>query len=284
MRNATPWQASALSWLLPAVLVLSAGCVQSLLYYPDRILYDTPSRVGLKYEQVAFASRDGTRLAGWFVPATGHADPTYARGTVIHYHGNAQNLSAHWRFVEWLPERGFNVFVFDYRGYGASEGSPEPKGVFEDSDSALNYLRSRVDIDPGRLLVFGQSLGGANAIAVVGSGNRAGVKAIAVEGTFFSYSSVAGDRLFGVGALMDDTYSPDRYVARLTPLPFLLLHGTDDRVVPYAHAERLLARANEPKRLIAVQGGGHTEALTSRFGTRYREAVVEFFDAALSAR
>jgi len=255
-----------------------------LLYHPDRILYDTPVRAGLKYEQVVFPSRDGTRLVGWFIPATAYADPRNARGTVIHYHGNAQNLSAHWQFVEWLPKRGFNVFVFDYRGYGASEGSPDPKGVFEDSDSALNYLRSRTDVDPEKLLVFGQSLGGANAIAVVGSGNRAGVRAIAIEATFASYSSIASDKLSGAGALMDDTYSPDRYVAKLAPLPLLLLHGTEDLVIPYAHAEKLFAKAKEPKRLITVKDAGHTEALTSRFGTTYHEIMVEFFDSALSDR
>lgn len=284
MRKATRWWTSRLWWLFLPVVILLAGCVQSLLYYPDRVLYDTPTRAGLKYEQVVFPSRDGTRLVGWFIPATAYADPKNARGTVIHYHGNAQNLSAHWQIVEWLPKRGFNVFVFDYRGYGASDGSPEPRGVFEDSDSALNYLRSRKDIDPDKLLVFGQSLGGANAIAVVGSGNRTGVKAIAIEATFVSYSSIASDKLSGAGVLMDDTYSPDRYVAKLAPLPFLLLHGTNDPVIPYAHAEKLFAKANEPKRLITVNGGGHTEALSSRFGTIYREIVVEFFDSALSAR
>jgi len=282
MRKAMRWWTNRLWWLILPVVILLAGCVQSLLYYPDRVLYDTPTRAGLKYEQVVFPSSDGTRLVGWFIPAPAYADSRNARGTVIHYHGNAQNLSAHWQFVEWLPRRGFNVFVFDYRGYGASDGSPEPQGVFEDSDSALNYLRSRKDIDPDKLLVFGQSLGGANAIAVVGSGNRTGVKGIAIEATFVSYSSIASDKLSGAGVLMDDTYSPDRYVAKLAPLPFLLLHGTNDLVIPYAHAEKLFAKAKEPKRLITIKDAGHTEALSPRFGTTYQEMILEFFDSALS--
>src|SRR5262245_703487 len=183
------------------LLLALAGCASNFFYQPDRVLYGTPAQAGLKYEQVAFPSRDGTRLVGWFLPAAGYADPRNARGTVVHFHGNAQNLSAHWRYVEWLPRRGFNLFVFDYRGYGASEGSPDPKGVFEDSASALDYVRQRRDVDPGRLLVFGQSLGGANAIAVVGGGNRAGVKALAIEATFFSYSSIAADKVSGAGSL-----------------------------------------------------------------------------------
>jgi hypothetical protein len=265
-----------------AALLGLAGCAQSLFYHPDRVLYDTPARAGLKYEPVAFASADGTRLVGWFLPAAGYASPRNAKATVVHFHGNAQNMSAHWRFVEWLPRRGFNLFVFDYRGYGASAGSPEPKGVFEDSAGALDYVRQRLDVDPERLLVFGQSLGGANAIAVVGSGNRAGVKAVAIEATFYSYSSIASDKVSGAGVLMDDTYSPERFVAGLAPTPFLLLHGTADPVIPYAHAGRLLAKAGEPKRMVSVEGGAHADALTPRFGTQYQDLLIEFFDAALA--
>ena len=104
-------------------------------------------------------------------------DARQAKGTVVHFHGNAQNMSSHWQFVGWLARRGYNVFVFDYRGYGDSAGHAELQGVYADSHSALDYVRSRADVDPTRLLVLGQSLGGTNAIAVVGSGNRAGAEA-----------------------------------------------------------------------------------------------------------
>jgi len=221
-------------------LLLLTGCVQSAFYHPDRVLYDSPARLDLKFEQMTFASKDGTRLVGWFIPARGYADPKRAKGTVVHFHGNAQNMSAHWQFVDWLPQRGFNLFVFDYRGYGASQGSPEPKGVFEDSVAALDYVRARPDVDPRRLLVLGQSLGGTNAIAAVGSGERAGV----------------------------------------TPTPLLLLLGTADVVVPYSHSERLFAKAGEPKRLVRIEGGAHIEAFTPRFGGVYRELLIDFFDAA----
>ena len=91
----------------------------------------------------------------------------------------------------------------------------------------------RPDVDATRLLVFGQSLGGTNAIAAVGSGNRAGVRAIAIESTFFSYSSIASEKVIGAGSLADDTYSAERFVAALSPMPLLLLHGTADAVIPF---------------------------------------------------
>src|SRR4051812_22313310 len=96
-------------------------------YFPDRIKYDTPERARLAFEDVRFASADGTLLSGWFIPAIGEA-----KGTVVHMHGNAQNMTAHWGYAEWLPARGYNLFCFDYRGYGQSQGRPDPKGVFED--------------------------------------------------------------------------------------------------------------------------------------------------------
>lgn len=269
---------------LALLCLLLSACVSSPFYYPDRRLYSTPADAGLAFERVTFASQDGTQLAGWFIPATGYRDPKNTKGTVIQFHGNAQNMSAHWQFVSWLPQRGYNVFVFDYRGYGASQGSPEPKGVFEDSSAALSYLRSRPDIDPERLLVLGQSLGGTNAIAVVGAGNRAGVKGMAIESTFYSYSSIANDKFSGAGALVDDSYSADRYIGALAPIPLLLLHGTADPVIPYQHSLRLLDQAQAPKTMITVAGGGHIEALTERFGDTYRDAVLDFFEASLRAK
>ncbi|HKO87120.1 MAG TPA: alpha/beta hydrolase, partial [Burkholderiales bacterium] len=229
-----------------------------------------------------FISQDGTRLSGWFIPAKGYPNPKDAKGTVIQFHGNAQNMSAHWRFVEWLPQRGFNIFVFDYRGYGESEGSPEPKGVFEDSDAALTYLRSRADVDPERLLVFGQSLGGTNAIAVVGAGNRAGVKAVAIEATFFSYSAIAGEKVSGIGWLLDDTYSAKNYIAKIAPIPLLFMHGTTDAVIPYTHTTKLMELARQPKTLLRVEGAGHLEILTGRFGDRYQRELLHFFEDALA--
>jgi uncharacterized protein len=271
-----------IQWLATCVLgALLAGCISSPFYYPDRVVYSTPDSVGLPFEKVSFPSADGTLLTGWFIPAVGYPNPKNAKGTVVHFHGNAQNMTAHWRFVEWLPQRGFNVLVFDYRGYGASAGSPEPKGVFEDSNAALDYVRKRTDVDPTRLLVLGQSLGGTNAIAAVGAGNRVGVKAMAIDSTFYSYASIASDKIPGAGLLVSDTYSADRTIANLAPIPLLLLHGTADAVIPYAHSRRLYDKAREPKTLITVEGGGHIEAFTQRFGTRYQDAVVAFFEAAL---
>jgi len=271
-------------WQLPLaalLLFLLGGCVQSMFYYPDRVRYETPDALGLRYENVRFTSADGTRLSGWFIPAAGRADAKAAKGTVVHFHGNAQNMSSHWRFVAWLPAQDYNVFVFDYRGYGESDGAPEPRGVFEDSNAALDHVRARADVDASRLFVFGQSLGGTNAIAAVGSGNRAGVKAVAIESTFYSYRSIANDKLPGAGLLVGDDYGASKFVAAIAPIPLLLIHGTADMVIPHHHSQRLLADAKKPKQLIEVPGAGHLEPMVApRFAATYRQALTTFFESA----
>ncbi|MCL2296833.1 MAG: alpha/beta hydrolase [Proteobacteria bacterium] len=263
-------------------LSILSGCVlDQAFYYPSKNNYGNPGQGGLKYETVRFASRDGTSLSGWFLPATNVTNPRDAKGTVIHVHGNAENVSAHWPFVGWLPSRGYNVFMFDYRGFGHSEGKPNPRGVFEDTQSALDYVRTRPDVDPEKLLVFGQSLGGSNAIAALGAGHRAGIRAVAAEGTFSSYAAIANDKLPGAGLLVNDNYSAHRYIGQLPPIPLLLIHGANDDLVPPRHSERLFALAGEPRRLVLIPGGGHIDAMTERFGHTYQDLLVAFFDEAL---
>jgi uncharacterized protein len=175
---------------LLVLLMLSSGCASRFLYYPDHKVYQTPQQKGLKFEEVNFTSSDGTALTGWFVPATGKAI-----GTVIHFHGNAQNMTAHFSFVDWLPFEGFNVFTFDYRGYGRSGGTPQRQGVYDDCVAAITYVQKRPDVDRNSLLIFGQSLGGANALAVLGEKRFDGIKAVAIDSTFYSYRSIVRDKI-----------------------------------------------------------------------------------------
>ncbi len=255
----------------------------SMFYYPDREEYDSPHRAGLAFEQVYFNSPDGTRLSGWFIPAKGVDSPREAKGTVIHLHGNAQNMTAHWSFAEFVPSRGYNLFTFDYRGFGQSEGQPDPKGIFEDSVAALDYLRSRTDIDTGKIFVFGQSLGGMLAIAAAGASPK-GIRAVLAEAPFHSYSATVKDKMPNAGLVLDDTYCATTYVAKIAPIPLLFIHGTRDAVVPYSHSVRLMAEAGEPKELVTIENGDHVDAMIDHIrGSKYQDRMIAFFDAALSA-
>ncbi|BCS95053.1 hypothetical protein DSLASN_06850 [Desulfoluna limicola] len=246
-------------------LFFITGCANGLFYHPDDRLYQTPA---IPYEEVTFESLDGTRLSGWFVPATGQSP----EGTIIHFHGNAANISNHYGFVDWIPEAGFNLFTFDYRGYGDSEGRPGRHGVFEDSVAALRYVAARSDVNPDRLIALGQSLGGANAVAAAAATPDVPLKGVVVDSAFYSYRSIARDKIGLIPVLgwlkwplsfiaVTNGHSPGPVIGTLSPTPVLLIHGTHDRVIPYEQGYRLYEAAEAPKALWTVEGGHHTDAL-----------------------
>lgn len=203
-------------------------------YYPDDKIYGPDH---WSAESVEFTAKDGTRLHGWFIPsATGPAEKAIA--TIIHAHGNAGNMSAHWPLVSWLPERNFNVFMFDYRGFGKSKARRRA-GLLDDTQSAINVVRHRSDVNPQRLVLFGQSIGGANILDVIGQGDREGIRAVILDSTFASYATIANQMIPGSGYLLDESYSGENYIASVSPIPLLLIHGKADHVIPWQHSEKL---------------------------------------------
>ncbi len=271
--------------LVLIALASVSGCCERLFYLPDARVYSTPEAFGLRYEEVAFASADGTRLTGWFLPAVGPA-----RGTVVHCHGNAQNMTSHWQFVKFLPAEGFHLLVFDYRGYGRSEGRPYRRGTVEDARAAVDYVMGRSDVDAGRVVIFGQSLGGA--IAAVAAAEDARLRGAIIDSTFTSYRDEAAHVLRQnpvtwllawplSRALIASGYDPVDYVERIAPRPVLFIHGTDDRVVPASMSEALTARFGDSKALWLVPGAGHTEALY-RVEGEYRRRVTALLHRAVA--
>jgi alpha-beta hydrolase superfamily lysophospholipase len=116
-------------------------------------------------------------------------------GTVVYFHGNYGNLTYYFKQVSWLPAEGFNVFTFDYRGYGRSEGRPTRRGVYEDSVAALAYILKKPGIDHDNVFVFGQSLGGVNAMVALAKNDYPQIRAAAIEGAFDSYRAQARDAM-----------------------------------------------------------------------------------------
>lgn len=265
-----------------------AGCANDLFYYPDRVEYLTPEEAGQKYENVYFTSSDGTNLHGWFVPAVG-----VPKATIVHFHGNAQNISAHYPLVYWLPQEGYNLFTFDYRGYGKSKGKPDREGVYADSLAAIDYIVSRPGVDTSNLIILGQSLGGANAI-VAASERKQGIKAVIVESTFSSYQDIAREKARGIpisgsvlgsspSILTTNDYSPINYIDKISPVPLLIMHGTADRVIPISHSKRLIEKAREPKQFWILNDGAHLEAF-SKFLPELKPKLLVFIEQSLAIR
>jgi len=277
----------ALFSIIFLAIVLS-GCANSLFYYPDKKIYSNPSHKNLAYEDVFFYSKDGTKLHGWFLPSKTEPAESEPVGTVIHFHGNARNLTAHVSFVDWLPASNFNLFTFDYRGYGRSEGTPTRQGIYEDCIAAIRYIQTRKDIDQSRLFILGQSLGGVNALAVLGENTFSGIRAIAVDSAFYSYRRIVKDKIGAIPIIgllksplsflvVSNQYSPCNVMGQISPIPLFIIHGTSDQVVPYQHGKALFDAAKPPKYLYTVDGGKHTEAFTARFGTTYRTHLIAFY-------
>ncbi|MFO0840561.1 MAG: alpha/beta hydrolase [Phycisphaerae bacterium] len=263
------------------VLMGADGC----FYFPTRTVYFTPKEFNLAYEDARFRASDGVQLAAWFIPA----QQSPPRGTVIHFHGNAENMTSHISFVAWLPTRGFNLLTFDYRGYGASEGRVTRAGTVRDGLAAVDYVLSRPDVDPRRVFIFGQSLGGA--VAMVVAAQRPQVRAIVVDSTFGSYREIAAlhlRRRFLPGFLADGLawllvsgqYEPRDYLGTLAPRPLLVIQSGQDEICPPELSDTLFAAARERKAIWRVPEAGHTEGIMMR-DVEFQSRVIDWFEAAV---
>jgi uncharacterized protein len=260
-----------------------AGC-SSFYFHPDNQLYINPAKIGLIHEDVYFPTSAGLKLHGWFLPARGEA-----KGTVLFLHGNAQNISAHIDSVKWLPARGFNVFLPDYRGYGKSEGAPSLDGSIADIESALGYVLQHKTVDANRVAVFAQSLGGSLATyAIAHSKHQKNIRALIIEGAFSDYRDIAQEKLanfwltwplqWPLSFAFDNRFSPIQNIYLIKELPTLFIHGDADIIVPVHHGRALHEVANAPKDLWIIAGGKHIDAMRRQ---EYQDRLVNYLSQVL---
>ena len=266
--------------LLGPFVIMLAGCVERMFFYPDAVTYTTPAQIGVRVEDVHVVSGDGSRLHGWFMPAVGQA-----RGTVLHLHGNAANISNHLPLVAWLPARGYNVLMIDYRGFGRSEGKPSLDGIVDDAVAALGYLRIRPDVDATRLIVLGQSIGGATALRMLARDAR-GVRLAVIDSAFASYRGIARDATAGgplapVAALTASMLpGPDKdpiTALKSIRTPLIFVHGKKDSIIEAVNSERLHAAVPGSQHW-SVPDAVHIMALAQPGS--WREKLVQAMDEA----
>lgn len=220
-----------------------SGACDALFFQPNQILYDHPRMHGMAYEDVFL--QGSPRLHGWFLPAQGRT-----KGVVIQFHGNAANLSNHFALVRWLPAEGYAVFLFDYRGYGRSEGEPDRWGAVEDGVRAIRYVRGRADLAQLPIVVLGQSLGGALSCVAIARAGLERIHALVIEGGFLSYREEARHVIARnwIGwplqyplayGLFTDRATPAKVLPQLAALPLLVIHSENDRVVPLKQGRAL---------------------------------------------
>lgn len=259
--------------LLAVVLLLGLPVIfeKSLIYHPTREHEVSARALGLAHESVSLTAEDGVRLDALFLPVPG------SRVTILLAHGNAGNLSHRLDRTLFLQSHlGADVFLFDYRGYGKSEGSPDEEGTYRDARAAYRWLTQARGVLPERLVLFGESLGSA---VVLDLALAHPCRALVLEAPFTSVPDMAAvvlpflPRSF-VGTRYDNLGKVDRL-----RVPLLVLHGDRDEVVPFAQGRRLFEAAPEPKRFFAIPGASHNDTYLVG-GEAYWRTVVDFVESA----
>jgi len=256
----------------------------NVFYRPSREAYREPHDLESLASPMTFQSRDGLKLSGWLLRSR---SGSRARATVVHFHGCCHNMKFDAHQVDWLTGAGFNVFMFDYRGYGESQGVPDRRGIHRDGQAALDYVRGLPDVDPGRIVVLGQSLGGCICLAALSDADRRGIRGIAVDGTFGSYRALVNSKMTGTffsyplaSLIVSDELAAIDAVAGLSPIPLCFFHGKRDRVIPIVLGRRLYESAAAPKEFHIVEEGRHMQTFTV-FGRETRHTLIGFFNSCI---
>lgn len=261
---------------------LLLGC-SSLFYYPDRIQYVDTAKLAVQPELLRIPARDGHAIPAWHFKSL-KGKP---KALIIQYHGNAQNMTSHFVFLASAPAQGYDHLIFDYRGYGLSEGSPTPENTVSDGMDVLMWARKT--FPETKIVVFGQSLGGAIALkSLIELKGKFKADVIVIDSSFSSYRSVARTALAKnwitwflqpVGWLIvDNSMAPGKDISTLEPTPFLVVHGTHDPVVDFSHGERIFDLAPLPKDFWEIKQGGHTDFM---FRPDIRKQFYEYLEANL---
>jgi uncharacterized protein len=233
--------------------VLLVGCEKKIIFHPAKFPegYWDPGSLGLKAQDIIFKSDDGINLHGWYVPTPG------ARATLLWFHGNAGNLSHRLDNIQRLLPLNLNIFIFDYRGYGKSEGEPDEKGIYKDSLAAYNKVLELEGVSVDSLFLFGRSLGGICAVETALNNSARG---LILESVFTSASDMSRKimPLIPLGWAIRSKLDAINKVPELK-LPKLFLHGDRDEVVPFDLGRKLYEAAADPKSFYIIQGAGHND-------------------------
>lgn len=256
------------------MLLAMTGC-SGILFFPQKRQIMTPDQLNIEYEDIFLESSDNVTVHGWWLKATAPV-----RGTVYFLHGNAENISTHIRNIYWLPRRGYQVFLIDYRGFGLSTGTPNLPGALEDIRTGFQFVLDRNAEHGTPVYLLGQSLGASMGLYFAATDPAAAqhLNAVIGDAAFSRYSDiarhVAGQSWltwaiqYPVSWSMIRDYDPIDYVADISPVRLLLIHSRDDQIIPYINSQQLFAAASPPKTFYETRGP-HTATFRSEQNREY---------------
>jgi fermentation-respiration switch protein FrsA (DUF1100 family) len=249
-------------------VVLLTGCENFIIYHPSKYpegLWDT-SNMPLPVQDVWFTAEDGVKLHGWYVPSD------EAVATLLFFHGNAGNITHRLWNIFYLHHLKLNVFIFDYRGFGRSEGDPDEDDIYLDSQAAYDTVLAQPGVSAASLFIFGRSLGGAFAAYTASKNPAAG---LILESTFTNAVDWADIKISIIPKwYISSELNTQGYVSELK-MPKLFIHGTRDTIIPFTLGRELYKAAAEPKEFYSIIGAGHNNTFQVG-GDKYFDTIREF--------
>ncbi len=256
------------------IMIIPKFIEKKLIFHPGRSNdHTTPDAYGIEYDDVTFRTGDGLNLNGWYVPGK-KSSPDDDLHTLLWFHGNSGNINRRLDNIKMLHDRvPVNVFIFDYRQYGRSEGKISEQGTYIDSRAAMAYLRSRSDVNNETIIFFGRSLGSAISVELA---VKEKCCALILETPFTSIKEM-GKKLY--------PYLPFTFFLRTKydtlskigdiKVPTLIMHGDKDELVPIEQGKILYEKANEPKEFYTIPGAMHNDTHIVG-GEEYFDVIKEF--------
>jgi uncharacterized protein len=250
-----------------------------MLYYPTRDLYVDVNILKPQPEEKTFHLKSGLKIHGWYFHS-----PVPPKAVVVFFHGNGQNRSIHFGSLFWLVEKGYDLAIFDYPGYGQTEGAPSPETTVEMGKEALRFVHAANPKLP--LVVYGQSLGGAIATRSVWELRNEFLPALLViDSSFLSYRKV-GQKIMSKNVLtwlfqpfpwlvLSDTWAPEARIKDLAGTPILVIHSRQDDIVPFSLGEETFAKAAQPKLFWIKEKGSHIQTFSDPDGQPLKEKLLK---------
>jgi uncharacterized protein len=235
------------------------------LYSPTKELYFDATQLGYNKEEIEIVGKDGIITYGYLISSK---IPKVSKNTVILlFNGNGENQSSHFLSLVWMVDHGYELATYDYRGYGKSNGNPDPESIHHDALQYLNNILTYCKINRKNLIVYGQSLGGAIAMrALIDLKDRRNLKLVIIEGSFSSYRKVARSILrknifpplhYLLSFFVTDDYSPGERISEISPTPMIVIHELEDPVVPFENGMDVFRLAKDKKQFWEVRSDGH---------------------------
>ncbi len=253
MNTAIKTAFAALTSLIAALLLLSYGCQEGLIFHPRQGRQATPAAAGFEFEELLVETPDGAKIHGYWVP---HPNSTVA---ALWCHGNAGNISGRVSSIPSFHDLGLGVLMFDYRGFGLSEGDLSERGTYLDAQTMYDYLVEALAVPSDEIVIYGKSLGGGVA-AHLASQNPA--RTLILDSTFSSIETFASELFPFLPAKLILRYEyPTAKNVQKRNMPVLVIHSENDEMIPLHHGENIFNAAVEPKRFVLATGDHNADHL-----------------------